>query len=357
MVIVSIHSEDRNILKYPSSSEFSINLPNDITNIKSVRLVDCAFPSNYNTFSKTLNNTVIKFILNNPFNPQGTSMFNRFAEAVYIALFYNNNYEYTIEISEGFYNPDQMCNELTNKFNEAITKQILEFFNENKENTKFKDFNFENAIQFKKQNYNDFVFKYDEVKQKIMIGNRKDGFIIKNSSLFDNDYLQNKQYNEFINWGLSSHLGLTLTDDESTKQLDLLPRFYHIEGEGGYWLPSYGDDIKVHFIEPKEKINLFGPAYFYLECTGLNYIDETSPYVMNDYTITNNLTNGRVRSAFAKIPIPSTPISQYFESNSNNCVAIDERSRLSKLNFKLRYHNGELVSFGRFEYSFTLEFK
>ena len=72
--------------------------------------------------------------------------------------------------------------------------------------------------------------------------------------------------------------------------------------------------------------------------------------------MTNNSTNSRVRSALAKIPIPSTPMSQYFDTNTNYCVAVDKRSRLSKLVFKLRYHNGELVSFGRFEYSFTIEF-
>ena len=69
----------------------------------------------------------------------------------------------------------------------------------------------------------------------------------------------------------------------SKEQTNVLPRFYHMEGDDGYWLPSYGDDVKVQFIEPKEKINLFGPSYFYLECAGLNCIDETSPYEMNEY--------------------------------------------------------------------------
>jgi len=354
---VSIHSEDRDMLKYPSSSSFSIELPNDILNVKAIRLVDCAFPSNYNTFSKSLKNTTIKFKINNPLNPQLTSIFNSFNQDCYIALFYNKDHEYSVEISEGFYTPEQIANELTNKFNEAVTSKITEFFESNKEIDNFKDFNFSESITtIKKKNYNDFIFAYNEVKQKIMIGNRKDGFIMKNSSLFDKKYLQERKYKEFINWGLPSHLGLNMTDDKSIEQTKLLPRFYHLDGNDGYWLPSYGEDIKVHFIEPGEKINLFGPSYFYLECAGLNCIDETSPYEMNEYTLTNNKTNSNVRSALAKIPIPSTPISQYFDTNMNYCVSVDKRSRLSKLIFKLRYHNGEMVSFGRFEYSFTIEF-
>lgn len=357
---VSIHSEDRDMLKYPSSSTFSIDLPNDIINVKAIRLVDYAFPSNYNTFSKSLQNTVIKFKISNPFNPQETSIFNNLNEDSFVALFYNKDYEYSVEISEGFYNPQQMANELTNKFNEAVTNKIINFFQINKPtdtSSDFSDFNFATSLEtIKQKKYNDFIFAYDDVKQKIMIGNRKDGFTITNSSLFNKTYLQKLKYKEFNNWGLPAHLGLNMTDDISKEQTELLPRFYHMEGDDGYWLPSYGEDVKVQFIEPKEKINLFGPSYFYLECAGLNVIDETSPYEMNEYTLTNTSTNSRVRSALAKIPIPSTPMSQYFDTNTNFCVEVDKRSRLSKLTFKLRYHNGELVTFGRFEYSFTIEF-
>ena len=49
---VSIHSEDRDILKYPNSSEFEIELPQDYLNVLSVRLESWSFPSNYSTFSK-----------------------------------------------------------------------------------------------------------------------------------------------------------------------------------------------------------------------------------------------------------------------------------------------------------------
>ena len=48
---VSIHSEDRNMLKYPSSSEFEIEMPEDLLNVVALRLVSWTFPSNYNTFS------------------------------------------------------------------------------------------------------------------------------------------------------------------------------------------------------------------------------------------------------------------------------------------------------------------
>ena len=49
---VSIHSEDRDIIKYPDASNFEIELPQDITNIYALRLINWTFPANYNTFSR-----------------------------------------------------------------------------------------------------------------------------------------------------------------------------------------------------------------------------------------------------------------------------------------------------------------
>ena len=356
---VSIHSEDRDMLKHPNSSHFAIDIPNTISNVKTVRLTDWTFPSNYNTFSKTLKNTTIKFKINIPFNPVNSSIYNHLFEDMYIALYYNKKYEYMVEISEGFYSPQQMSNELTNRFNRVINDKIIEFIEQKQDDPEFNGFHFKKTLELLKSNkakYQDFVFTFNEVKQKMFIGNQKDGFIMTNSSQFDSINMLDKTKLDFYNWGLPAHLGLNMFDDNATTQTNELPRFYHMEGDDGYWLSSYGDDVKVFWIEPREKINLFGPAYFYLECAELNCIDETLPFVMNDYTMTNNTTNGRVRSALAKIPIPSTPLSQYFDSNSTYCVSVNNHQQINKLHFKLRYHNGEIVNFGRFEYSFTLEF-
>ena len=48
---VSIHSEDRDILKYPNSNQFEIEMPEDITNVYSLRLINWTFQANYNSFS------------------------------------------------------------------------------------------------------------------------------------------------------------------------------------------------------------------------------------------------------------------------------------------------------------------
>ena len=66
---VSIHSEDRNILKYPSSSDFEIELPQDYLNVSTVKLSSWSFPSNYNTFSLNNLNTLMTFSFLDIYNP------------------------------------------------------------------------------------------------------------------------------------------------------------------------------------------------------------------------------------------------------------------------------------------------
>ena len=114
---------------------------------------------------------------------------------------------------------------------------------------------------------------------------------------------------------------------------------------------------QVHFLDASYKINLFGVSYIYMEVDGLNCIDETSPFNISNFTLTTNKTNGVVNSAFAKIAVPTTPMSQWFDKIAQPYkLYLPPAERIRKLKIKLRYHNGQLVNFGVFNYSFTLEF-
>ena len=44
--LVSIHSYDRDIKKWPNSNHFEIDLPEDLKNIQSMRLLNIALPNN-----------------------------------------------------------------------------------------------------------------------------------------------------------------------------------------------------------------------------------------------------------------------------------------------------------------------
>ena len=129
---------------------------------------------------------------------------------------------------------------------------------------------------------------------------------------------------DFSNWGLPAYLGFTRCPAESTsnKIPGIYPRFYYGDalepGDNGYWIkpdPKYKNKF-VNYIETPAKINLMGNSYFYMEIEGLNNIDETNPYEDSTFTSTTNNTNGRVNSAFAKIAVSTTPVSQWYDTNT-----------------------------------------
>ena len=119
--------------------------------------------------------------------------------------------------------------------------------------------------------------------------------------------------------GASGTLGNTITN--TTLIYQQVPRFYYgdavpLSGDNGYWLLPSLPNAKVYFLQAPLKINCMGQAYMYMEIDGLNCIDETSPYNLSKFTAHTNETNGIVNSSFAKIPIPTTPISQWFDNDS-----------------------------------------
>jgi hypothetical protein len=384
---VSIHSEDRDILKYPNPSEFEIEIPEDLLNVASLRLVSWTFPANYNTFSINTSNISMTFKINNPYNPNINNVSNLLVQKTFECLFYNQNDEYLISIEEGFYNPSQMVTELTNKFNHAVTNKLKSYFVEKALDSSL---TVDERAEYVKAKvlltlaggYTNFVIVYNNVSQKIWFGNRCDGFTLTNESqlikntLVDNLYCGYKsQLPDFSNWGLPGNLGLTrcnvesvsgskLTDSTqfSTYEDNIVPRFYYGDvayGDEGYWLLPDLDltGSEVHWIECTYKINLMGPGYMYMEIEGQNCIDETSPYNVNQFTLRTNETNGVVNSAFAKIAIPTTPISQWFDRDSLPYkFYYPPAERMRRFKIKMRYHNGEVANFGVFNYSFVIEF-
>lgn len=372
---VSIHSEDRDITKYPNASQFEIEIPEDLLNVLTIRLSNWSFPSNYSAFSVLNSNVTMTFQITKPYNP-GEYMVdsNPLQNAIFSFLFLNSNTNYSITIESGFYNPQQMVTELTNKFNYAITQAITTYFTQQS----VLDPEYTTLLnQFSANGgYTSFTIVYNNVSQKIWFGNNSDGFVLTNQTLIDN--INNNSnfvcYNptgllppnsilpDFSNWGLPAYLGLTSCNTSASFIQDTTPRFYYGDvnpGDNGYWLlpNSSLPGSQVYYLESPNTINLFGNSYIYMEIDGLNCIDETSPYNLNKFTMQTNQTNGICNSSFAKIAIPTTPTSQWFDRDQEPYkMFLPPAERIRRLKIKMRYHNGELVNFGNCNYSFLLEF-
>ena len=320
--LVTIHSEDRDVCSWPSSSMFEITLPQQLTNVQSIRLIESNFPSINNVFTNTNQNTKMTFSL-------------------------SSSGPYTITIDEGFYSPVQLANELTNKMNQAVEVNIT--------------------------GYTDFVVIYHEVNQKIWFGNKSETFTLlfsttENYSVTGNTYETCKVLppNELstcmtTKWGLPYYLGFNREDYDTpaSTTTDLNYEYKKATDTDYTWLQVISPDIGYYIVAPNV-ISIFGETAFYMDLFKYNDMDELMPYPRRTNAATDNSYGGRVNNAFAKIPILGIPVSQYFDSRNSMLQNMSQffppLERLSKIKFRLRYHDGRLVDFSNCDFNFTLEF-
>jgi hypothetical protein len=98
-----------------------------------------------------------------------------------------------------------------------------------------------------------------------------------------------------------------------------------------------------------------------MEFDKFNTIDELKPYVERTNNTYNNDYNGRVNSAFAKIPVTAGgQSSQIFDSRNGFLQNVSQYhppiDKIKKAKFKFRYHDGRLVDFKDNNFNFTIAF-
>jgi len=364
---LSIHSEDRDCLKYPSSSEFEITLPQDYLNVQSVKLSSWSFPYNMNVFSASQKNTTMTFKINKPYNPGEFGYSDILQNAIFAGLYnyYNDGNQFTIIIETGNYTSSLLVKEVQNKMNHVVTVYLLEYFLENHPDL---------IPEFElKGGYSNFILAYNKVGEKIWFGNTCDGFILTNETVTISQFQVdacNPYKNtvpDFSDAGLPGRLGFTRCNSESNKVLDKNDvRFYYGDannvGDNGYWLIPNPTLIgsTCYFIEPPFKINIYQRFAFYIDIQLLNCIDELAPYNISNFTIHNSQNNGIVNSAFAKISsqnFANNNITNYFGFDSIPFKYFDPPAeRIRKLSIKIRNHDGSLINFNNLPFTFTLEF-
>ena len=145
--LVTIHSEDRDVCAYPNSAFFEITLPQSLTNVQSIRLIESNFPSINDVFTTIKQNTKMSF-------------------SVTIS---ENTHLLQITIEEGLYSPVQMANELTNLMNKAVSNLVV-------------------------SGYSNFVVVYNEVSQKLLFGNKQHQFTLLCDKIENYNDAGNSQY-------------------------------------------------------------------------------------------------------------------------------------------------------------------
>ncbi len=340
--LVTIHSEDRDIKKWPNSNHFEIDLPETMTNVQSIRLVEIGIPNNQYIFSSNQQNTKLNFYLIPKLSTDTTE---------YSNLVLNMNNPYTITIQEGSYTPTELATELQNLMNQSVTNYLI-------------------GSGIPTANYDRFTVYYDTVGRVLYFGNTFDDFTFK----FQEQILYDLScasiviekyplaWNQYSNWGLPSFLGFDKSEYTSLETPTTITFNYNNYN----WLVPNTSILPpsttphAYYIRAPVTLSIYGDSAIYMELEKYNSMAELSPYSERTNNMYNNDYNGRVNSAFAKIPMVTGSGTQVFDSRTRFLQNISQYfppiDKIKKLKFKFRYHDGRLVDFKDSEFNFTIAF-
>lgn len=360
--LLTVHSEDRDISKWPNANQFELQLPQTYTNVETLALVQYSFPIYYNVFSNQNQNTMITISVN-----------------VVGVAGWGQTPPLTVTIEPGFYSPNQLAIEMENKLNLAVRSL--------------------GAASL--ATYSNFKVIYNEVQQRLMFGNRSDPFtfIYNAPEMYDSEPCNTScppatnqinqpqpsaasRWNRYTNWGLGYNLGfvkylygqcgLDTTNANTAAAASVIgdQKVYYIRSSvpsdlGQTWLPV-GSGQTGYVLIPPNPPSMNGESAIYLEIDKYNYQDEMQPYSEHTSNSRNNDYNGIANASFAKIPILAKPTQivsdleyQYSSSLQDSTDGgissfFPPLDKVSKLKFKFRYHDGTLVDFGGQNFSFII---
>lgn len=339
--LVTIHSEDRDIKKWPHSNHFEVQLPDAYQNIHSMRLVDIIIPINYYTFSNDSQNTKFSFKV----IPKNA------ADAFYTNLVSVSNESFQAQIQEGFYEPNELANEMKHRMNQAVTAK--------------------HHTNGGSETYDKFDVFYDKVAQKFWFGNTQDDFTLTFDEQINYDLSNNKQpnvWNHYTKWGLPSYLGFEKKTYTTTSDMSGVDFTYMLNDSPWEWIEPATQGMPVYYIKAPKTMNIAGEKIIYMEIEKYSSYDELEPYSQATtdlykrgapYKTGQNDFGTKVNSAFAKIPVTTLPHGETYESRNGflqNVTIFDPPlERISKLKFLFRYHDGRLVDFQDNPINFTIE--
>ena len=295
-----------------------IELPENLINVYSLRLLNASIPNNFYTFSNSYQNTKLLISLQPDIsgNPSEQSA---------ITGYYASNITEVV-INEGYYQPLQLENELAGKINAAITMDLR------------------STSLGTSYTYDKFYVKYDETTHKFNFINTRDNFTIHANIQINYTDLpcgQRLVWDNYSNWGLPYNLGFKKFSYPSIDMGDTL--YFHYDNTSYISSPDNLSNT-IKYAQSENCAEIFCADSIYVELDKYNSIDEITPYSDSTSNMYNNDYSGKIESAFAKIPVSDTPFTQLYDANSgflNNITFFKVPiPKIRKLKFKFRHHNG-----------------
>lgn len=292
--IMSIHTEDRDITKWPFENNFEVELPLVIKNVLSIELYDITLPLCYYNISTNLQNTSLWFSI-----PQ------YFQEPIELIL------------DSGFYSELELVESLKVNLNKATANKLYLI----------------QVYAINTTTYDGFDVSLNKITQKITITNNLDEFVFwcQKKTIYNDCITENWKMN--IDWGLPYNLGFN----------KLL------------YTSIYDSSNNIFILECPNILHINISKTIYMEIDKFNYINEIAPFSKSTTSYFNNDYYGKVNSAFAKL-ILSNVTNTYVPIKKFKRILPHMEEKIGRLKFRFRYHNGNLVDFIHQNFNFSLRF-
>lgn len=410
--LLSVHSIDRDVAKWPFANTFEVELPESLLNVQSMRLAMVNMPAVFYNFNNEYQNTKMFFSIQ-PRAVAGAGAPASLVDAVASLTDASNaGVQWEITIPNGFYTPCELANEIACLMNDVITRWLR-----NDPDAVARAFipSFEPVVQtpitpvvagynpphgygpvgttHADALYDSFFVLYDGPALKFVFANDRDPFVLHmgRRSIYDLSQCERPTaFYQWSHWGSGFYLGYDKAD------------YYPVETPSGEhfsfcWKPVGAAPIiepdvsgmnladlsgHVYYNQAPHVMKLFGDQLIYMEVDKYNSIDEIYPYTdtTDDLSLCPPPTttqrfsardcranlggrqvkqqSGHVHSAFAKIPAIATPPAEIYVT-PNDFTALSYFSppleRVQKLKFKFRTHDGRLIDFNDYPFNFTIE--
>ena len=337
--LLTLHSEDRDIDKWPLSSFFEVELPESITNVQSMRLVNVTFPQNLYVFSRRMQNT--RMWVSDQALPIGDMR--------------------ELEIQEGSYTPDQLALELQCRLiglgytgaRVLFDKVSLRFwFSFPEEHGARPIFHFDKPHDYISSDSTDPVLSTSECTRPCW------GRAVEQSPL---------AWDRCVKWGLGWYLGF---DHKTAVVSEPVPASGIMFGwrntctdpcATGDECSPWANEGDFYISAPcPSSTRILGETAIYIDIDKFNMYDELASQTANSNSMFNRSAGGTVNAAFAKVAITGKfgqriidPSQQGFQNVQQFDPPLE---RVRNLKFRIRYHDGRIVDFKGAPFDITMEF-
>ncbi len=343
--LVTLHSEDRDQCKWPNASLFQVDLPEPITNIQSMRLVNVTFAENVYVFSREAQNIKMWVEVGGALSE--------------------------VEIQEGTYTPYELAQELQCRLGEVAGLEGSEVF--------FDKVGLRFWFKFPEKACSspNVAFRFDLQSHYTTDAHTDNSVPHAPPCAQDACWGRSVEtsplaWTRCSKWGLGWYLGFNGKEAvRTTKPTSDIVFGWRTEMTDPYLAQcsSSARDCCSPWCTTEEcyiaapcpsASRVQGDTAFYIEIDKYNMYDELSEQNKNTSSMFNRSGAGIVNAAFAKVAFTTDFGKRIIDPDQQGFQNVQQfeppLERLRRLKFKIRHHDGRLVNFRGAPFDLTLEF-